>query len=74
MQYETFSSLGRPCVVEDIEIKNGSLIDIVGNLIPSGTKLDVLCNPGYKPVEEKLVCQDEKFPKLKEVIDICKRW
>ena len=73
MQYETFSSLGRPCVVEDIEIKNGSLIDIVGSLIPTGTKLDVVCEPGYYLVEEKPVCQDEKFSETKEIIDICKR-
>ena len=73
MQYETFSSLGRPCVVEDIEIKNASLINIVGNLIPTGTKVDVVCNPGYYLVEEKQVCQDGMFPKINENIEICKR-
>ena len=73
MQYETFSSLGRPCVVEDIEIKNGSLIDILGSLIPSGTKLDAVCDPGYHHLEEKPVCQDGKFSNINEVIDVCKR-
>ena len=73
MQYETFSSLGRPCVVEDIEIKNGSLSNIVGSLIPTETNLDVVCEPGYHLVEEKLVCQDGKFSKINEVIDVCKR-
>ena len=73
MQYETFSSLGRPCVVDDFEIKNGSLINIVGNLIPTGTKVDVVCNPGYYLVEEKPVCQDGMFSKINEVIEICKR-
>ena len=59
--------------MEDFVIKNGSLSDIVGNLIPSGTKLDVVCNPGYHLVEEKLVCKDGKISKPSQVIDICKR-
>ena len=65
-----FKSLGKPWLVEDIEIKNGSLSNIVGSLIPTGTKLDVVCNPGYQLVEEKPVCQDGKFSKIKEVIEI----
>ena len=59
--------------MEDLVIKNGSLSNIVGNLIPSGTELDVVCNPGYHLVEEKPVCQDGKFSKINQVIDVCKR-
>ena len=70
---KTFKSLGKPCVVDDFEIKNGSLINIVGNFIPTGTKVDVVCDPGYYLVEEKQVCQDGMFSKINEVIEICKR-
>jgi len=76
--YDQFKNLiyaymgGKPCVVENFEIKNGSISDIVGNLIPTGTKLSVVCDPGYHFVEENPVCQDGTFSKISKVKDICK--
>ena len=68
-----FSSLGKPCVVQ--EIMNAITTDPVGTLIPNGSEINVSCNAGYHLVENtKQVCKNGHFSISNDVMsNVCRK-